>query len=134
MRDAKQFCFRVPHFYGQGCAALLPAVEVSANQIKHGFRLVDDLRTECFVCITAQFTDDAIYHSRTEHVVLFEYVALILQAVRRRFATNGALCSRFQFGFTLFPVNIDVDICILGNGQCIGFFKTVTACYGQSGQ
>ena len=75
---------------------VLSAVEESVYQFEHLFLVAVDVCPEGLVTITAQFSDDAVYHGWAEDVVLFKYGTLLFQAVGTGFATVWQLGQVFQ--------------------------------------
>ena len=64
-------------------------MEVAVHEFQHLLLIRTDVGTEGTVAIGTEFLDDAINHSRTEHVVLLECGTLTLDAIGRSLATVG---------------------------------------------
>ena len=94
-------------------------MEISTNQRQHFFLIAVDVGTECLVAIRAELLDDAVYHGRAEHVMLFEDVTLFFQTSSRSITAIRKLSQILQLVGIFLLMDVDIHVSFFGNVKCI---------------
>ena len=112
---------------------ILPTMEVPSHQRQHFFLIAVDVGTECLVAIRAELLDDAVYHGRAEHVMLFEDVTLLFQASSRSIAAVRKLGQILQLVGIFLLMDVDIHVGAFGNVERIVQLEAIAASHGKTG-
>ena len=107
-------------------------MEIRFDKLGHGFEIAVDVGAECGVVEGFELCDDAVDHGGAEDAGLFVDGALSLQAIGGGGTAVGQRVKAVEQGFILLVVDVDVDVCLVGDFDSIGEAEAVTSCYGET--